>query len=70
MTLGALEIRKVRQYLENPHNEIKPLRFESKREATPLSGKALALRLKGLLSKKEANLLDLHINESCEQIDD
>ena len=70
MTLGALEIRKVRKYLENPHKEIKPLRFESKHEATPLSGKALALRLKGLLSKKEANLLDHHINESCEQIDD
>jgi hypothetical protein len=70
MTLGALEIKKVRKYLEDPHKGIKPLQLESKREVTPLSGKALALRLKGLLTKKEANQLDRYINESCEQIDD
>ena len=70
MTLGALEIKKVRKYLENPHEGIKPLRLESKREATLLSGKALAAPLKGLLSKKAAQQLDRHITESCEQIDD
>ncbi len=70
MTLGALEIKKVRKYLENPGEAIKPLHFKPKREAAPLSGKALAARLKGLLTKKAATELDRHINESCEQIDD
>ena len=71
MTLGALEIKKVRKYLyANPHEGIKPLHLASKREAAPLSGKTLAARLKGLLSKKAAHHLDRHINESCEQIDD
>jgi hypothetical protein len=70
MTLGALEIKKVRKYLENPDKGLKMLPPVSSREAVPLSGKALALRLKGLLTRKEANQLDHHINESCEQIDD
>jgi hypothetical protein len=70
MTLGALEIKKVRKYLENPREGLKPFRLESKQEAAPLSGKALAARLKGLLTKKAASQLDRDINESCEQIDD
>jgi hypothetical protein len=70
MTLGALEIKKVRKYLGNPDAGMKPLAFTSVRGATPLSGKTLAHRLKGLLTKKEATQLDRHINESCEQIDD
>jgi hypothetical protein len=70
MTLGALEIKKVRKYLNNSGKGMKTLHLASTREAGPLSGKALVLRLKGLMTKKEANLLDRHINESCEQIDD
>jgi len=70
MTLGALEIKKVRKYLENPDKGMKMLHPAITREAAALSGKALALRLKGLMSRKEANQLDRHINESCEQIDD
>ncbi len=70
MTLGALEIKKVRKYLANPHEGTKPPHLASKRKAVPLSGKALAARLKGLLTKKAAYQLDRHINESCEQSDD
>ncbi len=70
MTLGALEIKKVRRYLKSPTIKIKALLSGSTRGKTPLSGKALAKRLKGLLTTKEANQLDRHINESCEQIDD
>ena len=68
MTLGALEIKKVRRYFKNPNKGAKPLR--SAASPAPLSGKMLAHRLKGLLTKKAANQLDRHINESCEQIDD
>jgi hypothetical protein len=70
MTLGALEIKKVRKYLENPDKGMRTLHPASTRDGLPLSGKALALRLKGLMTKKEASRLDRHINESCEQIDD
>jgi hypothetical protein len=70
MTLGALEIKKVRKQLGSAHKGIKPLHLTSKKESTPLSGKALAARLKGLLSREAARQLDRHIAESCEQIDD
>jgi len=70
MTLGVLEIKKVRKYLGHPKSASKPLKLKSTVGAKSLSGKALAARLKGLLSKKAANQLDRHINESCEQIDD
>jgi len=70
MTLGALEIKRVRKYLDNPSKGMKVLPPTSTRESTPLSGKALALRLKGLVTREAANRLDRHINESCEQIDD
>jgi hypothetical protein len=68
MTLGALEIKKVRRYFKNP--ELVTTASRSVRATTPLSGKALIHRLEGILSKEAANQLDRHINESCEQIDD
>lgn len=70
MTLGSLEIKKVRRYFNSPDTGVKTLTSLSKRDAAPVSGKALAHRLKGLLTKKAANQLDSHINKSCEQIDD
>jgi hypothetical protein len=70
MTLGALEIKKIQRYLQNPDGKMKKLRPSSTRTATPLSGKTLARRLKGLISKEKADQLERHINESCEQIDD
>jgi hypothetical protein len=68
MTLGALEIKKVRRYFKNSDTGAKP--FRPSASPAPLSGKTLAHRLKGLLTKKAAHQLDCHINESCEQIDD
>ncbi len=70
MILRAREIKNMRQYFENPYRGIKPLYLASKAKTAPLSGKALAVRLKGLLTKKAASQLDRHINESCEQVDD
>jgi hypothetical protein len=70
MTLGALEIKKVRRYFKNPNKGMKTLHLASTAEKAPLSGKTLARRLKGLLTSKAAIQLDRHINESCEQIDD
>ena len=70
MTLGALEIKKVRRYFKNIDTGMKKLHSASAAGSVPLSGKTLAHRLKGLLTKAEANQLDRHINESCEQVDD
>jgi hypothetical protein len=37
-----------------------------KRKTAPLSGRDLSRRLAGLLTPKEANELEKHVNESCE----
>lgn len=69
MTLSALQIKKVRKYLSSTNVDVEVLGSGS-RAKRPLSGKALAQRFKGLLSKKEADLFERNIQESCEQIDD
>jgi len=73
MTLGTIEIKKVQKYFENPDKGIEALHLASAQidqKDSPISGKMLARRLKGLLSKENADHLERHINESCEQIDD
>jgi len=73
MTLGTVEIEKVQKYLENPGKGLDALNLafaQTDQKESPVSGKTLARRLKGLLSKEKAEHLEQQVNESCEQIDD
>jgi hypothetical protein len=70
MTLGAVEIHKVRNFLAKPGDSGVSLPAGGKGKVGPLSGKMLAARLKGLLSKRAVDRLERNIEASCEQIDD
>ena len=73
MTLSTLDIAEMKRHLHTSGKDLKTLGSLSgqmKQKAVPLTGKALARRLKGLLTPKEADLFEKHINESCEQEND
>jgi hypothetical protein len=63
---------RLRKYFENPGQELAlhPVFSSMNQESAPVTGKTLARRLKGLLTKEKTDRLERSINESCEQIDD
>ncbi len=69
MTLSSLEINEIRRYLDGSLSVAESAPSSTHSEAKPPTGKELAERLAGLLSFEEADELERHINESCEQID-
>ena len=73
MTLGTLDIKEIKKHLKGQKKGIRTLTLPSvqaKQETIHLSGKVLARRLKGLLTREEADIFERHINESCEQEND
>ncbi len=69
MTLSSLEINEIQRYLEGSPRVSKPTMSSTASAPKPLTGKELVERLAGLLTSQEADELERHINESCEQID-
>ncbi len=69
MTLSSLEIEGIQCYLDGSLSAVESPPSSTHPEPTPPTGKELAERLAGLLSSREADELERHINESCEQID-
>ena len=73
MTLSAIEIKRVQKHLANPNRNLEAsllIPSQTDRRDIPMSGKTLARRLKGLLSREKANRFERHIKESCELLDD
>ena len=72
MTVSALDVEELKKVLfrdvaatsQTMSNRLK----ESPTE--PISGQELIKRAKGLFTSEEADALALHIEESCEQLDD
>jgi hypothetical protein len=73
MTLSTLDIKEIKKHLKGRNKGIQVLTLpaaQAEQKEVHLSGKDLARRLKGLLTREEADTFERHINESCEQVND
>jgi hypothetical protein len=73
VTLGTIDIEEIKKHLTERNKGVQlPGRSTSQptQDESHLSGKILARRLSGLLKPEDADLIEQHINESCEQEND
>ena len=75
MTLSTVNIEEIKKHLNASSKDFKSpvlssARIKQDSPSASLTGKALVQRLTGLLTPEEADTLERHINESCEQEND